>query len=34
MMRKGDVMVHIDMRVSGLDAGAAKAMATTIAGRL
>ena len=34
MMRKGDVMVNIDMRTAGLNAEAAKAMAAKIAGRL
>ncbi len=34
MMRKGDVLVHIDMRTAGLNADAAKAMATEIADRL
>jgi hypothetical protein len=34
MMRKGDVMVNIDMRVADLNAEAAKAMARKIAGRL
>lgn len=34
LMRKGDVMVTIDMRVADLNAEAAKAMARKIAGRL
>ena len=34
MMRKGDVMVNIDMRVADLKADAARAMAEKIAGRL
>jgi len=34
MMRKGDVMVNIDMRTGGLNADAAKEMASKIAGRL
>jgi hypothetical protein len=34
LMRKGDVMVNIDMRVADLNAEAAKAMARKIAGRL
>lgn len=34
LMRKGDVMVEIDMRAAGLNADAAKAMAAKIAGRL
>ncbi len=34
MMRKGDVMVHIDLRVSGVSAEAAKKMATQIADHL
>ena len=34
MMRKGDVMVNIDMRVADLNADAAKAMAARIAGHL
>ena len=34
MMRKGDVMVNIDLRESGVSADAAKKMASIIAGRL
>jgi hypothetical protein len=34
LLRKGDVMVHIDMRVAGLNADAAKAMAVKIADHL
>lgn len=34
MMRKGDVMVSIDLRESGVSADAAKKMASKIAGRL
>lgn len=34
MMRKGDVMVNIDLRESGISADAAKKMASIIAGRL
>jgi hypothetical protein len=34
MMRKGDVMVNIDLRESGVSADAAKKMASKIAGRL
>lgn len=34
VMRKGDVMVHMDLRVSGISPEAAKKMAATIAGRL
>ena len=34
LMRKGDVMVNIDMRLADLNAEAAKAMARKIAGRL
>jgi hypothetical protein len=34
MMRKGDVMVNIDLRESGVSAEAAENMARTIAGRL
>ena len=34
LMRKGDVMVNIDMRTADLNAEAAKAMARKIAGRL
>jgi hypothetical protein len=34
MMRKGDVMVNIDMRTGGLSVNAAKTMAEKIAGRL
>lgn len=34
LLRKGDVMVHIDMRVGGLNADAAKAMAAKIADHL
>lgn len=34
MMRKGDVMVNIDLRESGISADAAKKMASKIAGRL
>ena len=34
MMRKGDVMVNIDLRESGVSADAAKKMARIIAGRL
>lgn len=34
LMRKGDVMVHIDMRAGELNADAAKAMAAKIAGHL
>ena len=34
MMRKGDVLVNVDMRAGGLNADAAKAMARKIAGRL
>jgi zinc-ribbon domain len=34
MMRKGDVMVHMDLRVSGVSADAATKMARTIARRL
>jgi hypothetical protein len=34
MMRKGDVMVNIDLRESGVGADAAKKMASKIAGRL
>jgi hypothetical protein len=33
-MRKGDVMVNIDLRESGVSAEAAENMARTIAGRL
>jgi hypothetical protein len=34
MMRKGDVMVNIDLREAGISADAAKKMASKIAGRL
>jgi hypothetical protein len=34
LMRKGDVMVHFDMRVNGISVDAAESMARTIAGRL
>jgi zinc-ribbon domain len=34
LMRKGDVMVHIDMRVANVSVDAAENMARTIAGRL
>jgi zinc-ribbon domain len=34
MMRKGDVMVNIDLRMAGNDADAAKIIGTKIAGRL
>jgi hypothetical protein len=34
MMRKGDVMVHMDLRVSGVSTDAATKMARIIAGRL
>ena len=34
MMRKGDVMVNIDLRESGISADAAKKMASKIADRL
>lgn len=34
MMRKGDVMVNIDLRVGGVSVDAAEQMARTIAGRL
>jgi hypothetical protein len=34
MMRKGDVMVNIDLRESGVSPEAAKTMARTIATRL
>lgn len=34
MMRKGDVLVHIDMRVANVSVDAAENMARTIAGRL
>jgi hypothetical protein len=34
MMRKGDVMVNIDLRTNGVSADAAKKMAAQIAGRL
>jgi hypothetical protein len=34
MMRKGDVMVNIDLRTAGLNADAAKKLATKIASRL
>jgi len=34
MMRKGDVMVNIDLRVAGVSIEAAEQMARTIAGRL
>jgi len=34
MMRKGDVMVNIDLRTSGISADAAQKMARTIADRL
>jgi hypothetical protein len=34
MMRKGDVMVNIDLRMAGNDADAAKKIAANIAGRL
>jgi hypothetical protein len=34
LMRKGDVMVNLDLRVSGVSVDAAKTMATKIADRL
>jgi multidrug resistance efflux pump len=34
MMRKGDVLVQIDLREAGVSADAAKKMAQTIAGHL
>jgi multidrug resistance efflux pump len=34
MVRKGDVMVTIDLRTAGLNANAAKKLATKIARRL
>jgi hypothetical protein len=34
IMRKGDVMVHIDLRVANVSPNAAKALATAIASRL
>jgi hypothetical protein len=34
MMRKGDVMVHLDLRASGISVDAAEQMARKIAGRL
>ncbi|MGA8154262.1 MAG: zinc ribbon domain-containing protein [Terriglobales bacterium] len=34
LMRKGDVLVHIDMRVANVKVDAAESMARTIAGRL
>ena len=34
LMRKGDVLVHIDMRVANVSVDAAESMARTIAGRL
>jgi hypothetical protein len=34
LMRKGDVLVHFDMRVNGVSVEAAEKMARTIAGRL
>ena len=34
MMRKGDVMVQIDLRTAGLNAEAGKKIAATIASRL
>ena len=34
MMRKGDVMVNMDLRVSGISVDAAEQMARKIAGRL
>jgi len=33
-MRKGDVMVHIDLRVANVSPNAAKALAAAIASRL